>query len=306
MEFLHTLQELRTPFWNEFFQIVTRLGEELFLMAVLGIMYWCVHKEFAYRLGFSFFMSGLAVQTMKITFRVSRPWVRDPSLQPVGGAEHAATGYSFPSGHTQTASSLYGTFLWKAKRWWLKAIFAAVIALVAFSRMYLGVHTPADVLAAMCVTILLTGAVNIAYDKGIFTEHKKAVMYGVIALSAVSMIYAKVLQLQGIVSVEKVADSVKAAAAGIAFGIGWYLETTYINFPVRTKKPWHQAVKLLAGLVGVIIIKSGIKNVFGETLFVDGVRYFLLVLWVTYLYPLLIVRVSNGTPFLRKRSRNEK
>lgn len=290
MELLRTLQEARTPFGEAFFQLVTYLGQEVVVMAVLGILYWCIHKEFAYRLGFGFFLSGLLVQTMKITFRIPRPWVRDVSLQPVKSAVSAATGYSFPSGHTQAATVLYGTFLWKAKKWWLRAILAAVIALVGFSRMYLGVHTPADVLVSMCTAIILIGIVNIAYDKGFFEKHKLLIAFGVSGLSFAVMIYARVLNAKGIVPYEQAADCMKAAAAGIAFGIGWYLETTYVNFSTKTAKLWHQAVKLLVGLIGALVIKSGLKVLLGETLLIDSIRYFLLVLWVTVLYPLLLVR----------------
>ncbi|MBQ9120354.1 MAG: phosphatase PAP2 family protein [Lachnospiraceae bacterium] len=294
MDFLHVLQELRTPFGEAFFQAMTWLGEELVAMAILGILYWCVHKEFAYRLAFSFFLSGIATQVVKLTLRVPRPWVRDASLVPVGTATETATGYSFPSGHTQTGTSLYGTFLWKAPKWWQRLLCAAAIVLLGFSRMYLGVHTPADVLAALGMAMLLTILINTLYDRGVFERHRLAVMVVVTGISFATLIYAWILSCNGTVPQELAADAVKAGAAGLAFGIGWYLETTKVSFTTKTRTLWQQLVKLFVGLIGVLVLKSGIKAVFGETLLVDGIRYFLVVIWVTYLYPLVIKKFHGG------------
>ena len=96
MDFLHVLAELRTPFGEHFFQFATYFGQEVIIIAVICTLYWCVDKRFAYQLGFTYFLAGLCVQTLKITFRIPRPWILDPSFSPVESAVPAATGYSFP------------------------------------------------------------------------------------------------------------------------------------------------------------------------------------------------------------------
>ena len=116
MDFLIFLEQHRCAFLNVFFQSVTYLGQELFVVAVICWLYWCQNKKLAYTLGFSYFVSGLAAQGLKITFRVPRPWVLDPSFHPVSSAVDAATGYSFPSGHTQSGTTLFSTlgfFFWQ-------------------------------------------------------------------------------------------------------------------------------------------------------------------------------------------------
>ena len=108
MELLWNIQNyLRTPFLDFFFSWVTRLGEETILIVVFCLVFWCINKRTGYMVGISFFFSALLVQGMKIVFRVPRPWMTDPNIL-VLGAETAATGYAFPSGHTQNAAAWLG------------------------------------------------------------------------------------------------------------------------------------------------------------------------------------------------------
>ena len=86
MSFLWFLSDLRTPAGDFFFQQITYLGQEIFVVAVICWLYWCVSKKSAYILGFSYFLSGLLIQALKITFRVPRPWKLDSSFKAVESA----------------------------------------------------------------------------------------------------------------------------------------------------------------------------------------------------------------------------
>ena len=96
MTFLFLLEGIRTPFLNQLMQFITYFGQELIVIAVICTFYWCADKRFAYLLGFTYFTAGLGVQALKITFRIPRPWILDPTFQPVDSAVSGATGYSFP------------------------------------------------------------------------------------------------------------------------------------------------------------------------------------------------------------------
>ena len=98
MEFLRFLSEHRTPVLDNIMQLVTYFGQEIIIIALICALYWCADKRFAYLLGFTYFTAGLCVQTLKITFRIPRPWILDPNFSAVESAVPAATGYSFPSG----------------------------------------------------------------------------------------------------------------------------------------------------------------------------------------------------------------
>ena len=109
MNLLWFLEGIRTPAGNVFFSIRYLFWAGDLLLSVLCFFYWCYDKKFARRIGLTYFSSGLVVQNLKIIFRIPRPWILDPDFHPVQSAIPHATGYSFPSGHTQGATSLFAS-----------------------------------------------------------------------------------------------------------------------------------------------------------------------------------------------------
>ena len=85
----------------------------------------------------------------------------------------------------------------------------------------------------------------------------------------------------------------KSGGAGLAFALGWYLERNKLRFDVRTDKLWKQAVKMIVGIAGALILKSGLKLIAPGNLILDFVRYFLTVFWVLYVFPLIFSRFTG-------------
>ena len=108
MQLLYALQEIRNPALDAVLQLITRLGEETVFMVVAIVVFWCVSKKGGYYLLSVGFLGTVANQWLKIAFRIPRPWVLDPNFEIVESAREAATGYSFPSGHTQSAVGTFG------------------------------------------------------------------------------------------------------------------------------------------------------------------------------------------------------
>ena len=103
MKFLYLLESIRFPALDKLMSLVTHLGEETAFLVIALVVFWCVNKYHGYYLLGVGLFGNLANQFMKITCRVPRPWVRDPEFSVVESAKAEAGGYSFPSGHTQTA-----------------------------------------------------------------------------------------------------------------------------------------------------------------------------------------------------------
>ncbi len=143
-DFRNSINDALTPFLEglSYFAV-------FFLILIPIFYYWNVDKKKGLYSLVSFYIVMIFTPLLKLTVCAYRPWIRDSRILPAGDAITTATGYSFPSGHTTTAISLSGSMAvntWKEKRTrWLSVIFIAICVLTPFSRNYLGVHTPQDV-----------------------------------------------------------------------------------------------------------------------------------------------------------------
>jgi len=291
MEFLRLLENIRSPFLDTVIGLITKVGEETIGIIILCAIFWCISKRVAYAIGITYFLSGLTVQGAKICFRIERPWVADPTLNPVPSALEHATGYSFPSGHTQSAAALFGSLGAQVRHRAAKTAFFVLVFLVAFSRLYLGVHTPLDVTVSLLISFLLIFLV-VKLWKGDTVNKKRELVIALfmVLYAAAVIIIAAALFSKGTIDEGYVSDCLKAAGAAVGFAAGMYIERVYIDFSVKTKNLLWQAIKYIAGIAGVLAIKEGLKLIIGTGLVVDTIRYFLMLFWVTVFFPLIIKR----------------
>lgn len=286
MDLLRAIEAMRTPIGEKIWQFFTFFGEETFIVVVLCILFWCFNKNLSYRIGATFFLGGLLTQGLKITFQIPRPWVLDPNFKPVGTAIETATSFSFPSGHTASAGSLFFPVALSGKRWWLRLIGLLMPFAVAFSRMYLGVHTLLDVGVALGITAAFAVIIYLVGRTALW-EKPLPVALGLLGFSVAVLIYAFCRQD---ITHDMLEDCIKAAAAGVGFAVGYFIEKKWIGFETGAVW-WVQMIKVAVGIVGVLAIKSGLKLVLGESLAVDALRYFLLIVWIIALWPLIFKKV---------------
>ncbi len=293
MDFLRLLAEYRTPMGNFVFQSITYIAQELFVIAVICWLFWCSNKSLAYKLGFSYFLSGLAIQGLKITFRIPRPWILDSSFEPVKSAVPGATGYSFPSGHTQSGTAFFPTLAFQCRRTALRLLCIFAFFLIGFSRMYLGVHTPKDVFVSMAVTFLLSSLVYILWKNLDSNRNLDFVISLVLSvLTVVLVFYDLFLVKSGVLTINNAMDCCKACGAGLAFAIGFYLERRYLNFtaPATSKAKFF---RFLIGLLVTAVIEFGLKALLPETMPCAYFRYFVIVFWILVIYPFLFTKAGR-------------
>ena len=187
MSVLYFLESIRSSFLDTFFSIVTTLGEETVFMAVGMIVFWCVNKYQGYYLLTTGFLGTIINQFLKMLFRIPRPWVLDPKFTIVESAREAASGYSFPSGHTQSSVGIFGGLARSSKDTFLRVICIIACVLVPLSRMYLGVHTPLDVGVSIIIALVLIFAFYPLFKKA---ENSPKTMYMLLAaLTLVTIAY---------------------------------------------------------------------------------------------------------------------
>ena len=290
MELLRFFEGIRSPFLDTFFGFITYFGEETILVVTVCIIYWCINKHIGYIVSVSFFLSSLAVQGLKIVFQMPRPWVVDPTFQPVGGAAQTATGYTFPSGHTQNGAAVLGSLGVQLKPILVKVILITLTFLIAVSRLYLGVHFLPDVAASLLITFAIIWITLKIVPEKSDCKKRELVLSSVLAgLGVMVIAFAAVLYAKELSELSQLRDSVRTAGASIGFGIGMYIERVYIRFSVKTKNIFLQIVKIIFGLAGVLAINQGIRLI-STSLPFDVVRYFLMIMWLTVIYPLVIKR----------------
>lgn len=154
---LQNLREAMGGVLNEFFVQMSDLSYGIFIWMLACILFWGVDKKGGRFLFLNIGFSRFFMQLLKLTFCVYRPWVRSSKIVPV----ETASGYSFPSGHSVTAASNYGTVMQRyRKNRPLCILMGFMILLTMFSRNYIGVHTPQDVVvgAALGLFVVFVGS----------------------------------------------------------------------------------------------------------------------------------------------------
>ena len=294
IEFLHILQNIRCGALNIFFQLCTYLSQEVIVFAIAGWILWCKDKKFGYRIVFSYFLSCIPVQILKLVFRIDRPWIIDPTLKPVDSAVKAATGYSFPSGHTQCAVSAYGSIALFLRKKWITVISVTAIVLVGFSRMYLGCHTPADVLTSAAVSLIVIFSVDFVMRHITFSPLMDWCFMIIGELVCVGMIlYFNSLIASGLTTPELAADGYKIAGGSMAFFAGWLIDKHYINFRPETGTLSQKLIRIAVGGAVLLLVMTVGKKLLGNTISGNFIRYFIISAWIFAIYPLIVKTVRK-------------
>ncbi len=289
MTFLRFLEGLRNPVLDAVMQAITELGGETVFLAIALILYWCVDKHQGYYMMAVGFLGTIANQFLKITCQIPRPWVLDPQFTIVESARADATGYSFPSGHSQSS---VGTFLILARmpqlRQW-KWAFGAACVLVPFSRMYLGVHTPLDVLVASGMAVLLV----LGLEKVCLQGKLEPVFWGCAAVAGAFVVYLECFPFPADTDPANYAGALKngytlfGAVCGL-IGVH-HLDNRNTLFDPRCV--WYgQIAKVVLGLFLVLALLSGLKipmnAIFGDHCVKHFFRYGLVVLVAGWVWPM--------------------
>lgn len=311
IDYLLALQAFREGvggYLTEFFSKMTWFGEMNVVLIITGLIYWCVSKRIGTYLLMGWSGNRIVNGVLKVTVCAYRPWIRDARMAPESNALEAATGYSFPSGHSMNAASLYGGLAIRRDiRRDLRVLTLIILFLVAFSRNFLGVHTPQDILVGPVLGVLvmfLTGKLL-----GWLDSHpdKDVLVAGVgVAIAIAAAIFAAVkpypmdYDANGELLVDglKMAnDTFKAVGWMGAFMVGWVLERRFVRFTTEVAMQ-ERFLRLTGGLLGYYVLFLVINPLIKEVLlgFVGTVTTcFLQMFYVVFLFPLVMTRLGEDS-----------
>ncbi|MBR2371644.1 MAG: phosphatase PAP2 family protein [Clostridia bacterium] len=278
-QFLTAFQKTANPFFDLFWTFITMFGEEVLIVAIVGLLYWCLNKDFAKCLAYSVLTSVAANGITKNIVGRDRPF-QNKDWDIINKRPDTADGFSFPSGHTQVSTSLFVSMaIWIKKRWmWVLAITMAI--LVAFSRLYLGVHFPTDVIAGFALGIALSFVCCYLHNK----VQNKLKLYGItVIIASVGLFFCTTEDF--------------FTGYGILVGtLGAFLfEEKFVNFSLDVCW-WKKALRIIFGLIILLILKEGLKIPFDliseGNLYLRAVRYAIAAFVALGLYPMLFKKFN--------------
>ncbi|MBE7036035.1 MAG: phosphatase PAP2 family protein [Ruminococcaceae bacterium] len=284
IEFLKALEQLRTGFLNTFFECVTVLGEETVAILLMAVIYFLYDKKLVYRIFFLTATSLSVNHLIKNFVKLPRPFF---SGKVSCVRAETATGYSFPSGHTQNFSTWSFSFGLYLKKHWLTISALFLTILIAFSRMYLGAHYPIDVLIGALLGFFFAIAGNIMYDK---IENKNILRLAVVLILLPFAVYFSFRPDP------LYADFYKC----YGLQIGLFLVVPFEEKFIQLSFDCSLGKKILRVFIGLILAftaKILLKKLCFSTLLplsflLDCLRYFLLIVIVLGIYPLILKKLN--------------
>ena len=277
LDFLLLLENSRNGFLNTFFEIVTMLGEHSVFVVIIAVLYFMIDKELAKKLLFVTMLSLNINGVVKNFVKAPRPFASGKVTCVRPGT---ATGYSFPSGHTQSFSTWSTALAYRFRRVWMAVLSAFGILLVAFSRMYLGAHYPADVITGAILGITLGVLFSVVYDK----IKNKQVLYLASVIAMLPFFLAFLIEADvHFKDFYKFYGMLSGLLCASAF------EEKYVDLQFNVPF-WKKLVRVVVGIILALLLKEGLGMIdFASvrlSLIWDAVRYFILIFAVMGLYSL--------------------
>ena len=282
VDLIFAIQQIRSPLLDGVFRAITFLGEEEAYLLLLPLLFWCIDWRMGARVGALFLLSTYINTGLKDLFQQPRPFDLEPSV-----AVSYAEGYGLPSGHSQSAVVLWGGVAVWARRPWAWALAILLMLLIGFSRVYLGVHFPTDVLAGWAIGALLLCA---------YVAWQPAVERSLAGLPLAAQLLVGALLPPLLLALHPVKDCTAAMATLCGLGVGLPLMARYAPLPAA-QSGRQRLARYLLGLAVTVVLYVGLKAVLpGEesSLYLPFrfLRFTLLGLWTSLGAPWLF-RVSG-------------
>jgi membrane-associated phospholipid phosphatase len=288
LDLIGAIQEFANPALTFFMKLITNSVSEYVFFAVIMILFWVVNERKAFRLGLFVILSVWLNIVLKNLFRQPRPFHLENSLGMI-----PESGYGLPSGHAQLILIfLVPLVLWfitgpgasRARKLLAISAAALLVLLVSFSRLYLGLHFPQDILAGWAF-----GGLSLVLF--LFLEKKEFPRSFRARLAAVAVFSFLMNAL--------LPRDISLGAMFFGFAAGYALMRSRLSFSAAGR-PLCSAIRLLTGFCGALVLYAGLRLIFpGRASSLYGffrfIRYAALGFWVSFIAPWLFEKFFPAT-----------
>lgn len=297
-------------------RLFTLLGQEEFYMLIMPVLYWSINSVLGLRLAVMLLLSNATNALLKVAIHGPRPYWIDTNVN----ALVTETSFGAPSGHAQNAASIWGLLAAASRQTWNRVFFIALIVLIGFSRLYLGVHFLRDVLLGWAsggllllaylkaephiIRYLKTRTLNQMLGLSLLTSVLLALMVILPVTAASGMVIPEIWQTNALLADAEVqinplniegAFTLAGTWLGIMAGAAWlYHRQGGYN---ASGTPAQKLLRYVIGVAGIFVLWYLVGNIFprGEDAISYGlryVRYTLVGLWISAAAPLLFERLK--------------
>ena len=316
IEYLLWLQNLRESWGSgaEFFiTLITKIPTSALSALIPGILFWCISRRAGLFLMAVMSFGRLINSLLKDIFCIYRPWFLSTDIHPAADAMQKASSYSFPSGHAQFTTAIYGglAYFYRKKFPMLIIPCALIILAVALSRNFLGVHTPQDVLAAIVETLLVMFVTDKIFNAIDEDKNLGRIIFGAgIVFTVIAAIYMltksyPVDYSQGKIIVSAAAakiDSLDSIGVTLGFLIGAALEYKFVNFSTNVDLGVKVRRVIIGGIVGgASMVLLLLIKLTGLEMLYEFFKGFMPLFAITFLIPYAFNYFEQKTRFKFKK-----
>ncbi|NHJ87410.1 MAG: phosphatase PAP2 family protein [Asgard group archaeon] len=295
------LQNLFPEWFKYIFIIITYLGNAIIYISLLAIAYWIYRKKDAIIGIYILLTSTFLNFFLKVLIGKPRP---DASIRLV-----SEEGFSTPSNHAQTSTTVYGWMTFHFKKLWLYIVTPIMIILICFSRVYLGVHFIGDVIIGLLIGAAFLTACIFAVPPLVKWIDSWKTWVKIVVGESYGVVIFLLTYLTGMYAEWPTGDTSNSAdivAALILFPVLIWIESKWVKMKTENIH-WHsKLLRVIVGLVVLVGMYFGLSELFdlitlsslsGNGLYtveylLRFIRYGILIIILGLLMPLLFAKVK--------------
>lgn len=298
IDILKQFRNISSQTTDALFRLISFLGEQYLLIIVLLSIYYLCEKKIGQKIVYAMITTLCLNNTIKGLVKYPRPFVYDESLKPAENAIGSATGYSFPSGHTQNATTAFSAIALSFKNKKVTIPCIVIIGLVGISRLFLGVHYPKDVIFGVLFGLFSSFLSFYLYKLFDRDQKKIHIMYLITLIIFFPFIF--IFWTNNYNNLVLLRDFYISYSLSIGLILGMILENKFVNFKKSTSLKTN-LLRLISSAVSVLVVYLGLKLLFSFKVFpqegnsnkiiFDSIRYFFVGVTPTGIFPILFKNV---------------